>query len=167
MTGSFRESSGVGDQFASAWDWVKKTASSAGDWLAGIPGRLKSAFASVGSFITAPFRAAFNYVSDAWNNTIGRLSWSVPGWVPGIGGNSIGAPKLPHFHTGGIVSGALGSETLAVLRSGEKVTGGRNQDHSEITVVVELVGDGVLKVVRTEVGKRGGNVQRALGSSRG
>lgn len=94
--------------------------------LKALPGRIKTAFSSLFDIITAPFRAAFNFVADAWNNTIGRLSWTIPGWVPGVGGNSISAPKLPKFHTGGTASGAMGGEFLALLRSGERVvpTGG-------------------------------------------
>lgn len=123
-----------------------------------IPGGLKSAFSGLFGIITAPFRAAFNFVARAWNNTIGRLSWTVPGWVPGIGGNSISVPSLPQFHTGGTASGAMGGEFLAVLRSGERViptSGGGGQ----MTVVVqgdggklagaflELVRNGAIKLV--------------------
>lgn len=148
-----------------AW---KGVAVSVFNWFMGIPEMIRKAFSAVTGFILAPFRAAFNQVSSAWNNTVGRLSWSVPSWVPFIGGNSFSAPRLPQWHTGGHVSGALGAEVLGVLKAGERVVAGNNgADGSEITVVVELVGDGVLKVVRTEVGRRGGNVQRAFGGNRG
>lgn len=101
--------------------WVVGNYEAAWQFLESLPGRLGRAFAAVGNFLFAPFRWAFNMIADAWNSTIGRLSWSVPSWVPGIGGNSIGAPKLPHFHTGGVVPGAPGSEMLAVLQAGERV----------------------------------------------
>jgi phage-related protein len=106
-----------------------------------IPGKLKRAFSGLFDIITSPFRAAFNFVARAWNNTVGRLSWSVPSWVPGIGGRSIGAPKLPQFHTGGTASGAHGGEFLAVLRAGERVTptGGTN---GSMTVAVVAGGGG-------------------------
>lgn len=166
---------GITDAATWAWDKITQGASMFWDHVQGVwkgllalPGQLKNAFASVGSFITQPFRTAFNYVSDAWNNTVGRLSWSVPGWVPFIGGNSISAPRLPKWHTGGIVSGALGAEVMGVLKAGERVTAGPNGSTPEsIHVTVEVVGDGVLRVVRAEVGRRGGDVQRALGGDRG
>jgi hypothetical protein len=92
------------------------------DWFASIGTKISSVFGGMFGIITAPFRAAFNFVSDAWNNTIGRLSWTVPSWVPVIGGNTISAPKLPHFHTGGMVTGGVeGAEVLGVLRVGERV----------------------------------------------
>lgn len=158
----------VKDRFVETWTKIKNFVSSAGDFLASIPDKLKSAFSAVTNAIFAPFKAAFNMVADAWNHTIGRLSWTVPGWVPGVGGNSISAPKLPKYHQGGIVSGALGAESLAILQAGERVSpssGSGSFDNLHVTV--ELVGDGVIRVVRSEVGKRGGDVQRALGVNRG
>jgi hypothetical protein len=77
---------------------------------------LPSFFSIVGAAITAAFRNSFNNVAKAWNNTIGRINFS----LPGVG--SFSAPRIPTFHTGGIVSGAMGAETLAVLQAGERVT---------------------------------------------
>jgi hypothetical protein len=91
-------------------------------WFASIGTKIRSVFGGMFGIITSPFRAAFNFVSDAWNNTIGRLSWTVPSWVPLIGGNTISAPRLPHFHSGGMVTGGVeGAEVLGVLRVGERV----------------------------------------------
>jgi len=104
------------------WELVGSIAESAKNFLTSIPGKIGSAFASIADTISRPFRAAFNWVADAWNNTVGKLSWTVPGWVPGIGGNSIGAPKLPKFHSGGVVPGVAGEETMAILQAGEVVT---------------------------------------------
>jgi hypothetical protein len=80
-------------------------------------------FAGIGNAIIGPFRGAFNFIVDAWNNTVGRLSFSVPKWVPGIGGNSIAAPRLSHFATGGIVPGmaSQGDNTLIAATPGEMV----------------------------------------------
>lgn len=104
-----------------AWGWIKKTAVSVWDWLKTLPAKIGQSFGRIRDLIPAPFKAAFNAVSRAWNSTIGRLSWTIPGWVPGIGGNSISAPRLPVFHQGGHASGAMGGEFLAVLQAGERV----------------------------------------------
>lgn len=105
-----------------AINWIVAGVTMVKDWFSSIPGKIGSAFSGLFSIITAPFRAAFNFVSDIWNNTIGRLSWTVPSWVPFIGGNTISVPKLPHFHQGGVVGGGPeGAEILAVLRVGERV----------------------------------------------
>ena len=150
-----------------AWDWIKDRASAMWDWIKQIPGWLGSAFSKVGDAISRPFRAAFNAISDAWNNTIGRLSWSVPGWSPVIGGNSISAPRLPRFHSGGIVPGAPGTETLAVLQAGERVTNAAAAGGGPARTVYVDLGPALTEIIQREVGARGGDVQLVLGGSRG
>jgi hypothetical protein len=105
-----------------AWSGIKTAALAVWNWLKDLPSKIGSVFKSVASFISAPFRAAFNFISDAWNHTIGSLSWTVPSWIPLIGGNHISVPNLPKFHTGGVVPGSPGQEMLAVLQAGERVT---------------------------------------------
>jgi len=144
---------------------------SAGSWLldqiTAIPGRIGNAFKAVFGFVTAPFRAAFNFVADAWNNTIGRLRWTVPSWVPVVGGNSISAPRLPKFHAGGQVPGPLGREQLAILQGGETIiapggSGGRT--------VIEVRGDGsrvgqALVELLAEALRGAGGLEVALGEA--
>lgn len=158
------------DWFARAWNaswgWIKDTASNVWEFIKGIPDGIRTAFEKVSGYISAPFRAAFNFVADAWNNTVGSLSWTVPGWVPFIGGNTVGVPNLPHFHQGGTVPGPPGSEMLAVLEGGETVTpaSGRGGDiviRSGGTEIDELL----VEILARAIGRRGGNVQRVLGGS--
>lgn len=139
------------------WEGIKDKAVGVWNWMKGLPGKLKTAFAKVKDYLLAPFRAAFNLVADAWNNTIGRLSWTVPSWIPGVGGNTISAPKLPHFHSGGVVPGIPGSEMLAVLQAGEKVSPATSSAGSDSGGWVKLdLGPAILDMVRDEVRKRGG-----------
>lgn len=157
------------DLWRVAWGGIKSAASAVWDWLKQVPGWISSAFSKIAGYIMAPFRTAFNFISDAWNNTIGRLHWSVPSWVPGIGGASISVPHLPHFHQGGTVPGSMGSEVLAVLQAGETVShaGGGSPE------VVELASSGsdwddlILESIRRSVGLRGNDPVRVLVSNRG
>lgn len=107
-----------------AWGGIKAVAMGVWNWLKELPGRIGSVFIKVAEFIGRPFRAAFNMVANAWNNTVGRLRFTIPSWVPGIGGNTIAAPTLPvfKFHQGGVVPGSPGQEVMAVLQAGERVT---------------------------------------------
>lgn len=109
------------DAWRVAWGAIKSVAVSFWDWMSALPGKIAGAFASIASAISSPFRAAFNAVANAWNNTVGRLSWTVPSWVPILGGHTISAPKLPTFHAGGRVRGMPGQDVVAILRAGEHV----------------------------------------------
>jgi len=75
----------------------------------------------LGEALLKPFKAAWNGVASLWNANVGSLSFSVPDWVPGIGGNGFDMPNLPKFHTGGVVPGRPGEEVFAVLQAGERV----------------------------------------------
>jgi hypothetical protein len=57
------------------------------------------------------FKFAFNNIARLWNNTIGKISFEIPSWVPKIGGKDFSVPKIPMLAQGGIVNQA----TLAVI----------------------------------------------------
>lgn len=110
------------DAWRVTWSAVKSLAGGVVDWFKGIPHMIETAFSGLVNIILWPYKTAFNMISDAWNNTIGKLSWTVPSWVPFIGGNTISAPKLPKWHSGGMVDGGPeGAEVLGILRVGERV----------------------------------------------
>lgn len=117
------------DMFTGIWKAAGDFAVSAFRVVLDIPNRLRSAFNTIGDAIFAPFKYAFNMVSWAWNNTIGRLSWSVPGWVPGIGGASISAPRLPQLQHGGEIlrSGAVYAHQGEIIAQPASVRGLSNE----------------------------------------
>ena len=147
------------------WEATKLLFDKAKDKITGLPDKIKSGFSGLKDIITAPFRSAFNYISDAWNNTIGSLSWTVPAWVPGVGGNSISVPNLPKFHAGGTVPGAPGSEMLAILEAGEHITpaGADTRTVIEIRSGGSSFDDMLVEVLARSIRRRGGNVQLVLG----
>lgn len=57
------------------------------------------------------YRAVFNGIARLWNSTVGKLSFTFPDWVPGLGGRSFSAPRIPELADGGIVTGP----TLALI----------------------------------------------------
>jgi len=146
--------------WGAAWGWIKKTAASTWDYLKKIPGWIGTAFKKVAGFITAPYRAAFNAIARAWNNTIGRLSWSVPSWVPIIGGNSISVPNLPTFHAGGVVGGVRGTAVPIMAQAGERMSSIAPSSGGEQWVPVNLgdLGDALLPIIARAVQRRGGQV---------
>jgi hypothetical protein len=60
------------------------------------------------------FKTIFNGIASVWNNTIGKFSFNVPSWVPGIGGKGFAMPDIPMLAAGGIVTGP----TLAMIGEG-------------------------------------------------
>jgi hypothetical protein len=147
--------------FRAAWDWVKGASKNTWDFIKKIPGWIGTAFSKIAGFISAPFRNAFNLVATAWNNTVGRLSFTFPSWIPGIGGNSISVPNLPHFHAGGIVPGVAGTPTVALLQAGERVGSvASSGSGGEQWIRVDLgdLGDALLQPIAKAVSRRGGQV---------
>jgi hypothetical protein len=67
---------------------------------------IKATMGFVADLITAPFKAAFRAVAGLWNNTVGKLSFTVPSWVPGFGGKGFDVPDIPVLGDGGIVTSA-------------------------------------------------------------
>lgn len=79
-----------------------------------VGGAVKLWYTVVRGYIDAlygAFKTVFNAVASLWNNTVGKLSFKVPGWVPLIGGKGFDVPDIPMLAEGGIVSGP----TLAMI----------------------------------------------------
>ncbi len=57
------------------------------------------------------FKTVFNGIASIWNNTVGKISFEIPKWVPGIGGKGFDMPNIPMLADGGIVTGP----TLALI----------------------------------------------------
>lgn len=94
-------------------------------WIVPKAQALGAVFVSVGQTIYNAFRAAFNGIASVWNNTVGRISFSVPDWVPGMGGKGFSVPNIPQLANGGIVSrptlaliGERGPEAVVPLSRG-------------------------------------------------
>ena len=152
--------------YKKGWDMIVGAGQTAVDWFKRIPGLLMSYWSGLFSILTAPFRLAFNAISSMWNRTVGRLSWTVPGWVPGIGGNTISAPRLPSLHSGGRVPGTPGQNVLALLQAGETVGSRAAADPAPRKIVLgsdgTRMGDALLELL-VEAIRRAGGPDVALG----
>jgi hypothetical protein len=97
-----------------AWDVISKIVG----WFTNLAGDIGRVTAGLANAIKSPFETAFNAIARLWNNTVGRLNFQVPGWVPGIGGNGFDVPDIPTFANGGLAF----RPTLAIV--GDHTTGG-------------------------------------------
>jgi hypothetical protein len=133
------------------------------DKIGALPGLIGRAFSGLYNLLTWPFRTAFNFIATAWNNTVGRLSWTIPGWVPVIGGRSISAPRLPTFETGGTIPGRPGEPVLALVHAGETVgsrsAAGTGGGRREIVLRSDgsAIGRALLELIKRAMGEQGGN----------
>lgn len=152
----------VGDKFS----WMLDKGEDAMDGLAGAAKAMANA-------ITYPYRAAFNGIAWAWNNTVGALSFSIPGWVPGVGGKGFDVPDMPTvpaFAAGGNAIGGKmhlvgerGPELFVPHSSGTVVPGGGAGGRQVLEI--HLTGDTELvALMRKAISNRGGNVQTVLGT---
>jgi phage-related protein len=143
-----------------AFDTVRGAAESFWGFLSSLPGKIWGIAGTIMDALSWPYKTAFNLVSKAWNNTVGRLSFEIPGWVPGLGGRGFTMPKLPEFHTGGVVPGSPGTEVPILAMAGETVTpagGGGGATIVQLVldgrIITEVVHQGLLaKQRRTPLG---------------
>ena len=64
-------------------------------------------------------KSAFNGIASIWNATVGKLKFTVPNWVPGIGGKGFAVPNIPLI--GDDSSGGRGS-AIPMMAAGGIVT---------------------------------------------
>ena len=93
-----------------AVSWIKGEIDAIGGWFANVPGAIGSALAGVTNAITAPFKAAWNWIDSnviqplksGWNtiaNAVNSIHFKVeiPSWVPVVGGKGFewAPPHVP------------------------------------------------------------------------
>ena len=121
---------GIIEAFKAVWNFVKGifqllTGNTEGA-AASMRKSFESAFNAIKFAIKAivsPFVGVINAISDAWNNSVGKFKFTVPKWVPGIGGNTFNVPNLPrinlaNFADGGIVAPREGGLIARVAEAG-------------------------------------------------
>jgi hypothetical protein len=97
---------GIKWYFLTMWDTAKSVFGWIVDKVSSTVSTVGRIFGTIVDAITGPFKAAFNGVAKLWNSTIGKFSFTVPSWVPGIGGKGFDMPDIPMLAEGGIVNSA-------------------------------------------------------------
>jgi hypothetical protein len=127
------------------WGKIKDGGSKVLAWFKAMPGRVGKAFGGIGAMISAPWISGFNAIRGAWNSGPGRLHFTMPDWVPGMGGKSFSMPRLAQ---GGIVKARTGGTAVIVGEGGrdEAVVplprggGGRGPGGGAMSVTFNFVG---------------------------
>lgn len=136
------------------WDHIKKVAKAIWDfidkWLIQplksvwetIKKPIGDAFSWIGNAITAPFKLAMNAIKWLWNHTVGGFKFTVPSWVPIIGGKGFTIPKIGDSGASGPSGAAISTATVGNVGAGLGAVGaggpiaapGGNQAHVVINV---------------------------------
>lgn len=134
----------------------------------------KTVFRGLKGAIVNPFKGAARGVKNAWNSLLGGKGFSVPDWVPGIGGKSF---KIPRLAQGGIIMprpggtpfvGGEGGQAEAVIPL-DRLGGMMRSQGGGSRLVLASDGsrlmDLLLEVLRESIDVQGGDVQVVLGSA--
>ena len=149
----------IGNFFAKLWDNLKTGASKA---LDGIKNGFKTVFNALVNIVKTPINIIIGIINGmisgivAGVNTvikaINSISFTIPNWVPGIGGKGRGfnlktltAPKIPRLATGTVVPANYG-EFLAIL--------GDNTREAEVVSPISAMKQ-AFKEAMTEMGGAG------------
>ncbi|HZN70132.1 MAG TPA: hypothetical protein VFC00_00380 [Micromonosporaceae bacterium] len=127
----------------------------------GLPARAGAAFSGMFDGVKNAFRSALNWVIDRWNN------FHIPGLATPFGTlGGFNTPNLPRMHSGGVVPGPPGSEVVARLQAGERVTpaGASNRVVLEVRSGGSAMDNFIAEMIRKYVRVNGGNVQTVLGT---
>lgn len=157
-----------------AMDGVKRAVSSTVNWIVDAVTGAAKVLAKVADIITTPYQIAFRAIARLWNNTIGKLEVSIPGFSipfgPSFGGISFGVPDIPMLAKGGpaaagrpYIVGERGPELFVPKMSGTVLPNGAGGAQR---IEIVLSGDAELvALMRRSIRSRGGNVQTVIGTT--
>lgn len=85
--------------------WIGDKVGAIWGFFSGLPGKIKSIAGNIFEPIKDAGKSVFNAIARLWNNTLGKISFEVPSWVPGMGGKGFSFPKIPEMKRGGLLPG--------------------------------------------------------------
>lgn len=106
--------------FVEAWAIISGIWNGVTGFFGKIISNVSGIFRGIGAALAAPFHAAVHVIVGIINGFLGAVQ-NVINAIPTFGAGHPTIPRLPSFHTGGIVPGPAGSETFARLLAGEAV----------------------------------------------
>lgn len=121
------------------WNGIKSTAVSAKnvvvrawngalDFFRSVPGKIGRFFSGVGDMISRPFVSAFNWIRNLWNQTVGGFGFTIPSFIPVVGGQSF---RIPHMAHGGIGGGLamVGEHGRELVAAATRLVGDSQRNH--------------------------------------
>jgi hypothetical protein len=88
--------------FSEVWDGIKIAFDIVWGGITSAIDGIRSVVLGVKDAIVGAFKTAFNLIADIWNNTVGKLRFRIPSWVPPpLGGKGFDVPQIEKFTGGG------------------------------------------------------------------
>ena len=95
-------------------------------FVTGLPGAIGKAAAGMFDGIWDAFKGAINMIIKGWNSLEFKFGGFDLGPLGKVASFDMKVPKIPTLHSGGIVPGTPGTDVLALLQAGERVTSARD-----------------------------------------
>jgi phage-related minor tail protein len=145
------------DEFKDAWLKVSSWFGTMLSWVGGFGGDIKDVVVGMWDGLKEAAKAAFNFVADIWNNTVGKLSFHIPGWVPKIGGKGFDVPDIPHMYAAGgnppvgvpAIVGEEGPELFVPRRPGTIIPAGLSRQLLQATTMQTAAGEQTITIELT------------------
>lgn len=150
-TGAFNS---VRNAMTDAKQWIHDRVDDVVGFFTGLPGRIATAASGLFDGVKNAATSALQAVAQIWNDTLGKISFKIPSWVPGIGGDGFSFPKItiPKLAVGADILPSAGG-TLAVLGEGLK-----KETVTDYGLTNQLI-QNANKLAMAALGKGGGAVQ--------
>ncbi|KWX19721.1 hypothetical protein AFM11_34325 [Mycolicibacterium wolinskyi] len=132
----------VWEGIGAGWQWLVTTAQEVGagirdrfnqvvDFFQGLPSAISNAAKGMWDGLKTGLVEALRWIANKWNSLSSALSFTIPDWVPGVGGNKWQLPQIPGFaggssgvSTSGVISGpgtGTSDSILAMVSNGEGI----------------------------------------------
>ncbi|MGV0740325.1 tape measure protein [Mycobacterium syngnathidarum] len=132
----------VWEGIGAGWQWLVTTAEEVGagirdrfnqvvDFFKGLPSAISNAAKGMWEGLKTGLVEALRWIANKWNSLSSALSFTIPDWVPGVGGNKWQLPQIPGFAGGsagvnasGVISGpgtGTSDSILALVSNGEGI----------------------------------------------
>ena len=95
-------------------------------FVTGLPGAIGKAAVGMFDGIWNAFKGAINMIIKGWNSLEFKFGGFDLGPLGKVASFDMKVPKIPTLHSGGIVPGTPGTDVLALLQAGERVTSARD-----------------------------------------
>ncbi|MDM2382246.1 phage tail protein [Mycobacteroides abscessus] len=103
------------------WTGVREKFTAIVDFVKGLPGAITNAAKGMWDGLKNGLLDALRWIADKWNRMTDALSFTIPEWIPEIGGKQWHLPKAPQFDIGGYTGNVPVNRIAGVVHGDEFV----------------------------------------------